>query len=355
MKDGPKVSILCITYNQEKFVRKALESFISQKTSFDFEIIVGDDGSSDGTRGILREFELKYPGMFQVILREKNIGAIRNLFDIFIRARGDYIAFCEGDDFFTDENKLQLQVEFLDLHPDHAICFHSVKVFFENNEEDVQFFPVIKGGNEFTLPKLLESNFIPSNSVMYRRREYNDLPETDILPGDWYFHLYHARFGKIGFLNRVMSAYRRHSGGIWWDVYKDPDALFKKYGGDYFGMHFEVLKLYRDTREYRKVILKNIRVLFCRLARIDQGDGTSLVRSLLERYPDKMAEFLVEYVMENEHEKKRIERIVKQAAKDVLFVKSSKFWKLREWHFKVKFFVFHPVQFIWQYFKRLKK
>ncbi len=293
MKNVPKVSILCITYNQEKFIRQALESFVSQRTNFDFEIIIGDDNSSDKTKDIIQEFSEKYPNIIHPIFREKNIGAIWNLFDVFKRATGEYIAFCEGDDFFTDLNKLQIQVDFLDGNPDYSICFHPVRVFFESGEEKESFYPIAENGAEFTLIKLLEGNYIPANSVMYRRVEYRDLPGESILPGDWYFHLYHARFGKIGFINEPMSAYRRHAGGIWWDSYKNPDMLLKKYGCDYFRMFLETLNLYGKHEEYQEIIYTHLKKLFEKFAEIDRKEGTTLIKDTFSTIPDERRNFFV--------------------------------------------------------------
>ncbi len=243
-----KVSIVCISYNQEKYITQALDGFVSQKTNFDFEAIVADDCSSDSTPKIINEYAKKYPNIIKPVLRKKNIGVQANLIDALNRATGDYIALCEGDDFWTDPKKLQLQVDFLEKYPDYSLCFHQVKVFFQNGEEIESIFPTIVDKEKFTIEELLKDNFIQTNSVMYRKQTYESIP-NNILPVDWYLHLYHAQFGKIGFIDKVMSAYRRHSDSIWWGT-RAPDLSFwKKYAQSRINFYDEVNKLFADRSE----------------------------------------------------------------------------------------------------------
>ena len=104
MSNKPIVSIVCVAYNHEKFIQQTLESFIMQKANFDFEIIIGEDCSTDKTREIIKEFEKKYPNVIKPIFREKNIGTTENFFDTLRCANGKYIVICDGDDFFIDIN-----------------------------------------------------------------------------------------------------------------------------------------------------------------------------------------------------------------------------------------------------------
>ncbi|MCR5747047.1 MAG: glycosyltransferase, partial [Lachnospiraceae bacterium] len=108
-----KVSVIVATYNQEKYIAKTLESVVSQKTDFKYEVLVGDDASKDGTGRIVKEFGKKYPDIIRPIVREKNIGAYRNFLDLLKRAKGEYLALLEGDDYWVDEEKLKKQVSFL--------------------------------------------------------------------------------------------------------------------------------------------------------------------------------------------------------------------------------------------------
>ncbi|MCF6185625.1 MAG: glycosyltransferase, partial [Bacteroidales bacterium] len=115
------VSILMLTYNHEKFIAQAIESVLMQKVSFNYELIIGDDCSQDNTQKIIREYQKKHPDIIKPVLRTKNIGANNNFVDIFKKATGKYIALLEGDDYWTDPNKLQKQVDFLEANPEYGI------------------------------------------------------------------------------------------------------------------------------------------------------------------------------------------------------------------------------------------
>lgn len=231
-----KLTILCVTYNQEKFVRQTLDSFVMQKTNFPFEAIIGDDCSTDGTIEILKEYAEKYPNIIKPIFREKNLGAAINSIDVGMRINSQYVAICEGDDYWTDENKLQKQVDFLDNNPDFSICFHNTRWFFEDGSAPDIIFPSKKQRFDkivLGLEDLLKDNFISTNSVLYRWRfndkeKFQDFYPPDILPGDWFIHLLHAQKGKIGFIDEVMGAYRMNSQGIWWN--NDNEEHLLKYG-----------------------------------------------------------------------------------------------------------------------------
>ncbi|MBQ2822327.1 MAG: glycosyltransferase [Thermoguttaceae bacterium] len=222
----PKLSICCITYNHGDYIRKTLDSFLMQKTNFSFEVLIHDDASTDGTADIIREYAARSPEIIKPILQKENQfskGIITvNKFFNFPRIRGQYVAICDGDDYWTDPMKLQKQVDFLEAHPDYTICFHPVNVHFENQPERKEIFPSekrINRGKEFTLDELVAGNFIQTNSVVYRwvipEKESLEAFPPGIIPGDYFMHLMHAKHGKIGFINERMGVYRRHDGGVW--------------------------------------------------------------------------------------------------------------------------------------------
>src|SRR5579864_5088925 len=117
-----KVSVMMITYNHERFIAQALESVLAQRVNFDYEIVIGEDCSTDRTREILLEFCRRYPKRIVPLLKDKNVGAMRNVEATLAACRGQYLALLEGDDYWTCEDKLQRQIDFLDEHPDYAIC-----------------------------------------------------------------------------------------------------------------------------------------------------------------------------------------------------------------------------------------
>lgn len=288
MNKKPLVSIVSITYNQEKYVRAALDSFIEQQTDFPFEIVIGDDCSTDGTPDIIREYSEKYPDIFKPIIRKKNLGAIANSIATLKEATGKYIALCEGDDFWTDTSKLQKQVNFLESHPDYGLCFHTSRVIFENNEQKESVWPNIVDPAKVTIDELLRENFIPTNAVMYRRQNYDKLPDN-IMPFDWYLHSFHAKYGEIGYINKTMSTYRRHEGGVWWDSHADKDKLWEAQGLAHVRMFLELLKLYGEDDKKSNIINKGLNSALINLISADKRFKGQLLKTALGESP-----FLVE-------------------------------------------------------------
>lgn len=205
-----KVSICMITYNHEKFIGQAIESALMQKTNFDYELVIGEDFSTDETRKTVINYQKKYPNKIKLILNKKNLGMVPNFIQTLKKCRGKYIALLEGDDYWTDRYKLQKQVDFLDKYPDHSLCFHSVEAFYQNQLDKTYLIP--SKVNNFNFKSLLHQNFIASCSVMYRHGLVKKIPEwfLSLNIGDWPYHLLHASQGKIGFINQVMARYRRH-------------------------------------------------------------------------------------------------------------------------------------------------
>lgn len=218
----PKVSIVCITYNHEQFIKQALEGFVMQETNFPFEVIIHDDASTDNTAKIITDFQKKYPKIIKPIFQKENQfskGKMPIVDFMLDKISGEYVAFCEGDDYWTDSHKLQMQVDFLDKHPECSICFHPVKIVWENTIKEAIIFPSEQerfGKTKLNFDDLSKRNFIQTNSVMYRwNLKKSEWPQQEFLPCDYLFHLIHAKKGEIGFINKVMGVYRKHAGGIW--------------------------------------------------------------------------------------------------------------------------------------------
>lgn len=349
MAKKPTVSVLCLTYNQAPFIRQMLDSVLSQKTTFDFEILINDDASNDGTVDILKEYQQKYPDIVKPIFQKENLYSqgLRNFVVRFLlpKAKGKYLALCEGDDYWTDNNKLQLQVNFLEKHPDYAICFHPVRVFFENKEVADSIFPNPDKKLKYTKTELIKENFIQTNSVMYRRQKYQNM-QTNVTPGDWYLHVYHAQFGKIGFINRVMAAYRRHSGGIWWNAHNDIDGIWEMHGIAHIALYHEMLRLNKDSPEHTESIRQLINTMLDNLLGVDIKYGTDLFEQAITKYPDELKPYIVYAQTELFNNLRLLDESKQQlsiaeaeigslkAELDVKNIelkalKSSRFWKLR--------------------------
>lgn len=269
----PLVSVICTAYNHEKYIAQALEGFVLQKTSFPMEVIVHDDASSDNTAQIIAEYEKKYRDLFVTVYQRENQYSKKNVsiwFDIaFPLARGRYIAFCEGDDYWTDPYKIQKQIDFMENHPDFAICFHNMQVIYEgethlnrlsnNHQKEIT-----------TIETLASGNYIYTASCVFRN---NYLKKPDWFcqcpVRDYPLHLLNARHGKIKFIDEVMGVYRVHKGGLWENKilsYRlEQWANMLKLIGDQFdrrinkilnhslrSMNFDLMRLYLNAGDYEK-------------------------------------------------------------------------------------------------------
>lgn len=205
----PKVSVCVITYNQEKYIRQCLQSIVNQQADFDFEIIVGDDCSSDGTREIIKEFAEKFPRLMSTIFQNTNTGGTQNYLDVHQAARGEYVAQIDGDDYALP-GKLQAQADILDANPDVSFAVHTMEVIDGSwIERSTKNRP--KFGSINDLLKL--GPYFGSSSVMYRRKnEFERKKDKNIV--DFYFHIERATRGAIYFDERVFGNYRLHSQGI---------------------------------------------------------------------------------------------------------------------------------------------
>ncbi|MDE5838715.1 MAG: glycosyltransferase, partial [Paramuribaculum sp.] len=213
--DKPLVSVIMITYNQEKYIEKAVRSVLSQRTAFDFEIIIADDASGDRTVEICSRLSKEYPGKINLIARTKNLGTSGNYMDAWGRCRGKYIAICEGDDWWLTTNKLSVQAEYMESHPECTVCFHRVANYYpEKHNWSLCGKP---STIDFGLTELAKGNIITNLSVMYRALPVSAIPDwvkrTPLF--DYAMHSLHAAGGRIHFIPSVMGVYRKHSYGIW--------------------------------------------------------------------------------------------------------------------------------------------
>ena len=214
----PKVSVAMIAYNHERFVAQATESALAQRTNFDFEIILGEDCSTDGTRAIVERLAAAHRERLRLLLPEKNLGMNRNLAATIKACRGQYVALLEGDDSWIDPEKLDRQVEFLEAHPECAICFTRAQVIDEANQLIETKSVLRKVKPVYSLGDYLSREFQPRTcTVMFRRGLFAEFPEWFFrLPaGDFPLHVLNAEHGAFGFLDRVTAAYRIHPGGVW--------------------------------------------------------------------------------------------------------------------------------------------
>ena len=210
---NPLVSVCLITYKHEKYIRQAIESILIQKVDFPWEIIIADDCSPDNTRAIILEYYQKHPDLIKLLFQEKNVGGGRNFVDLVKAAKGKYIAYIEGDDYWTDENKLQTQFDFLETSPSFSLCYHKTHSI---HTYSIDFIPGIC--NEGDPPvsgiyDLLTTGwFIKSCSMFFRNIP---LPEDfeKLYVGDYPLHILLAHKGPFGFIDKVMGTYRSNHEG----------------------------------------------------------------------------------------------------------------------------------------------
>ena len=211
------VSVCMITYNHENYISEAIKSILMQTTSFDFEIIIGDDCSSDNTTSIIQEFHSKYPDKIIPVIRKENIGMLPNFIDVLQKAKGKYIALLEGDDYWTDPNKLQKQVDFLEANPDYVLCSHNGTILDEIGTGQTGK-KLIKTDTdyEFNTEDLLISNRASTLTVMFRGGLVTEFPDwyTKFGGGDRSLYIILSQYGKLRHLEFDGAVYRLNFGGV---------------------------------------------------------------------------------------------------------------------------------------------
>ena len=212
----PLVTIRCITYNHEPYIRQCLEGFVMQKTTFPFEAVVHDDASTDGTAEIIREYAEKYPDIIKPIYETENQyskhnGSLTKIMNAHMR--GKYIAICEGDDYWTDPLKLQKQVDFLESHPECSMCFHRSHELLEDVKVPLVFSHLREG--YYTGEDVLETWTVPTASVMYRNYgAYVGQCCPGVMWRDIFLFLLLAEKGCLYCMPDVMSVYRRNTNSV---------------------------------------------------------------------------------------------------------------------------------------------
>ena len=240
------VTVLCTVYNHEKYLRECLEGIVKQKTNFKFEAIVHDDASTDNSQAIIKEYAIRYPDIIKPILQKENQyskhdGSLTNAINPNIK--GQYIAICEGDDFWIDANKLQLQVDFMDRHPDVVLCFHTVKILSEKYCKRQQLYSHLREGY-VNANTIIEKWTVPTCSAVIRKEIYLSVPyDRRFIVGDNVIWLTCCSKGKVYCMDNVMATYRRSTNGWTLDSFgNDKVKVLCKYKE--MLLHFKTLQTY---------------------------------------------------------------------------------------------------------------
>ena len=289
MDNEIKVSVSCLVYNHEKYLRKCLDGFVMQKTNFKFEVLIHDDASTDGSQDIIREYEQKYPDLIKPIYQTENqysksinIGRTYQ----YPRAKGKYIAFCEGDDYWTDENKLQKQYDALENHPQCGMCVHETTCVNEDGSPNDRVFPLVHfDSGVISGSKIIQnypewlfhlSSFFIRKDLLFKLY-YDNTQLCKLCPvGDTLIQYFSAVFTDYYYIDSKMSTYRWFSDGSWTKRLRTEDRIvetnnrfieftkeFKKYLNsncecDFSNVMNEAIMLYEiqtllHKKEYGKV------------------------------------------------------------------------------------------------------
>lgn len=283
-------SIVTVTYNHKDYLEQCLDSLVCQKTNFRYQILVGDDCSTDGTSEIVRRYAAKYPNLIVPIIRPKNIGSIRNFGSLCDSVTSKYIAFCDGDDYWIDENRLQKQVDFLDAHPEMNGCYCRMRIQVDDKWDLTNYYRADKKTGEIIWPDCKpgykvsnkpvtvkemaeELNAQAVNTMLRVNQKLHPLPS-------WFYKSYigdapyiYLQIGtkKLGFMPDIMCVYRRSSSGIFYSADKETHFLktrleyvkyfsglcdfFKKYYGSFGVVAFEN-RIKQESYNYLNILVK---------------------------------------------------------------------------------------------------
>ena len=256
------VTVYCITYNHEKYIKDALEGIISQKTKFSFEVLVHDDASTDGTADIVKQYEKKYPLLIKGIYQEENtyIKQLNRIYSFLLpRTNGKYVAFCEGDDYWVDEHKLQMQVDYMESHPECSLITHEAFSLLPEGEK-MQYTNYSFDENRILNVENIMKNHLlfPTASMLfptiffYKNKEF--LLQHRMF--DYLLKTMLAMEGYIYVIPKVMSVYRCNSNGSWTErVGNDVEKYIKH--EEYAIKCFEDLDKYQNFK-YHNILENNI-------------------------------------------------------------------------------------------------
>lgn len=213
MNQEPLLSVALITYNQEEFIAECIEGMVSQKTHFPFEIVIGEDCSTDGTRAICLAYKEKYPELIRLAFPEHNLGMMGNWIHTINSCTGKYIAICEGDDYWIDKHKLQKQVDFLEANTDYTLCSTGSQMLAHMYGH---YYNVDIKKDTLETVDILEEDWGIMTATIVFRKDALVIPEwfKKVKNGDYSLQLLVSLKGKIKCLPEHTSVYRQHMGGI---------------------------------------------------------------------------------------------------------------------------------------------
>ena len=299
--EKPTVSVRCITYNQESYIAQALDSFLMQETTFPFEIIVHDDASTDNTADIIREYEAKFPRIIKPIYEKENQyskkdGSLSKIMDE--ACKGEFVAICEGDDYWIDPQKLTRQINFLESHPDYSLSAENGNILFTSTNKIEPFSN--EEEHDVSLDDLLIKRRFPTSSVVYKRKfveGYDKLSGRSFDTKKW---AYLATKGKIHFNPIISSVYRRGTGVT--ELNKIKWAYTSECFNEAINANFNISK---KAKEARKKILYNDykRAWITAKKEHKKDDETKLLKKMLFHAPVYFIRDCAIYILKLIHRK----------------------------------------------------
>lgn len=307
--DKVYISCVCITFNQKGYIRDAIDSFLAQETEYRFEIIIHDDVSTDGTRDILLEYNNKYPSIIKLILQDENQYKLgKKITPIAVSyANGEYIAACEGDDFWIDKHKLQKQIIELENNKNiNLVISKAISLYPDSTTSDfcdlgskrkiIPFEECILGP-----PK----DFFPTASFFLRKKIFDELPDwfyTDAPVGDYYIQLFAAKYNGVIYLPEATTVYRRDAIGSWSVDVNKKDRTFeiikkrmlcKSYIIDDIKYEYKAVVLKKMSLKYYAYVLKNI------LKHENKKNSLYLLLFMLVKHPGILFVLYMAYMKKN--------------------------------------------------------
>jgi glycosyltransferase involved in cell wall biosynthesis len=255
----PLVSVCCTTYNHEQFIQEAIESFLTQKTTFEFEILIHDDASTDKTQEIITKYKRQHPDLIQTIFQSQNQysnGHKPSPEYVWPKARGKYIALCEGDDYWVDPNKLQKQVDYMELNESCSVCFHNATIKVMHKKNKTKTFCNLSNTKFYTKEIISLNWFVPTPSIVFRK--------SMLITPNWYWKIYNGDLamllllstkGYLYYINEKMAVYRRHNSNINNSIDKRTSTLKIIEVLHYFNIVTE-FKYHKTITERTNILLK---------------------------------------------------------------------------------------------------
>lgn len=277
MSEKVMVSINCITYNQEEYIAKAIDSFLMQKTDFKYEILIHDDASTDNTANIIREYQEKYPDIIKPIYQKENqysqgIKRVDYKFN-YSRANGKYIAICEGDDYWTDPFKLQKQVDYMEANPECTLCTHAVEKIDASTNKSKGLVRPYNYSSKCSMKDVIEGGggFVGTNSLLFPKKSLENAPSwyLDCIVGDYPLQILLSYKGYAYYIDENMSVYRTNAKGSWTKSMND--NKIEKYTNlmnninimlDQFNIYSnkeyeEIISASKKNNEFEKAVVKS--------------------------------------------------------------------------------------------------